>query len=114
MLAAIMEQVNKVAGSTQVKLLIELFQIWAASKGNTPVQCPGLLPQGIQIMFNRDNPLVLAVIALVRCYLFVFEVSFNGIAKYFNIYKATDQFFRYRITVGAVTDRGIFINPELL
>src|SRR5665648_1222764 len=63
-------------------------------------------------MFNVDDPLVFAVITLVRCNGFIFEVSFNGIAKYFNIDKAPNQLFRYRITVGEVTDRGVFINPE--
>ncbi|GAB1451013.1 hypothetical protein MASR2M47_42530 [Draconibacterium sp.] len=65
-------------------------------------------------MFNVDDPLVFAVITPVRCYLFVFKVSFNGIAKYFNIDKAPNQLLRYRITVGAVTDRGVFIDPQLL
>src|SRR5660398_32283 len=108
-----MKQVNKVAGSLGIKLQIYFFQIWAACKGHTPVQCPGLLPQSIQIVFDGDDPLMLTVITLMRRNELVLVVSFKCIAKYFNINKTPNQFIRYRISVGTVTDCCVFIYPQL-
>ncbi len=109
------EDACRVFGTAHGEYLKDRYglQVRATLPFNTSVQGSGLLPQGIQIMFNGDDPLMFAIVAPMRGNGLVLEENFNFMTKYFKINKTPNQLVRYRITVGAVAYGGILIDSEL-